>query len=188
MRFLSAILTALAMACGHSFATTILVVPVFEPISLRGTDGDDVVSDTGDALQATVMSRPMALSGAYPEALIDAIRSPHMIPGNNPNYKVQEANLLVLCNIGVSGTLDKAQHLTVRLDVSQLAIPAEVDLTARQILKLTIVAVRRTLEEYQRQQTQPLQVNLIIEGTDQNNSTLQELATKFPVGGAPGEK
>ncbi len=167
-------------------ATTIMVVPVFEPLSLHGTDGDEAISDTGGALQASVMSRPMAMTGAFPEVLMDAIRSPHLIPTNNPNYKVQETNLLVLCNIGISGTMT-AEGLTVRLDVAQLAIPPDVDLTSRQILKLTIVAVRKTLEEYQRPQTQPLAVTLVIEGADEAKASLRDLGNRFVVGVPPAE-
>ncbi|MBC8126595.1 MAG: hypothetical protein H8M99_05555 [Gloeobacteraceae cyanobacterium ES-bin-144] len=167
-------------------ATTITVVPIFEPLSLRGTDGDEAISDTGEALQACVLSRPMAMSGAFPEALVDAIRSPHLFPTNNPNYKIQETNLLVLCNILISGTMTP-EGLTVRLDVSQLAIPVEVDLTARQLLRLTIVAVRKTLEQYQRQQTQPLAVALVIEGADETKAGLRELAARFTIDGSPRE-
>ena len=115
----------LLWASGH--ATTIMVVPIFEPLSLQGTDGDEAISDTGEALQACVMSRPMAMTGATPEVLIDAIRSPHLIPTNNPNYKVQETNLLVLTNIGISGEMT-TEGLIVRLDVGQLEIPPGVDL------------------------------------------------------------
>lgn len=167
-----------------NWATTITVVPIFEPISLHGTDVDDVVTEVGDALQASVMSRPMALTGAFPEMLVDAIRSPHLIPTNNPNYKVQEANLLVLCNVGITGEIT-GEDLTVRLNVSELKIPEDVDLTTRQILNLAIVALRKTLEEYQRHQTQPLAVNLLIEGADDSKASLKDLATKFVVGGEP---
>lgn len=167
-------------------ATSIMVVPIFEPLSLQGTDGDEAISEIGEALQASVMPRPMALSGAFPEVLVDAIRSPHLIPTNNPNYKVQETNLLVLCNVGISGEMEH-NILTVKLNVSQLAIPPEVDLTTRQILKLAIVALRKTLDEYQRPQTQPLSVALIIDGTDEGKASLRDLGTKFVVGaeGAP---
>lgn len=162
-------------------ATTITVVPIFEPLSLHGTDGDEVISEIGETLQATVIQRPMALTGAFPEALVDAIRSPHIIPTNNPNYKVQEANLLVLCNIGISGEMVD-NVLNVRINVSQLAIPPEVDLTARQILKLAVLALRKTLDVYHRPQTQPLSVSLIVEGADDAKAGLRDLATKFVVG------
>ena len=165
-------------------ATTLTVQPVFEPISLYGTDGDEAISEIGEALQASVMSRPMALSGAFPEALVHAIRSPHLLPSNNPNYKVQEANLLVLCNIGITGEMTE-EGLNVRLDVAQLSIPADVDLTTRQILKLAIVAVRKTLDEYQRPQTKALNVSLFIDGTDDAKASLRDLGTKFVIGEAP---
>ena len=184
MKQLIAALICCGLAWSVASATTIMVVPVFEPLSLHGTDGDEAISDTGEALQACVMSRPMAMTGAFPEVLVDAIRSPHLIPTNNPNYKVEETNLLVICNIGISGEMT-TEGLTVRLDVAQLSIPAEVDLTARQILKLAIVALRKTLEEYQRPQTEPLAITLVIEGADEAKAGLRDLATRFVVGESP---
>ena len=186
MKIMISIMLAGLLACVSVSATTIMVVPVFEPLSLHGTDGDEAISDTGEALQACVMSRPMAMTGAFPEVLVDAIRSPHLIPTNNPNYKVQETNLLVLANVGISGEMT-TEGLIVRLDVAQLAIPPEVDLTSRQILKLAIVALRKTLEEYQRPQTQPLAVTLVIEGADETKASLRELGVKFVVGESPAE-
>lgn len=181
---LSAVISAVSMVLA-AHASTITVVPIFEPLSLHGTDGDDVISDTGEALQACVMSRPMAMTGAFPEVLVDAIRSPHLIPTNNPNYKVQEANLLVICNIGISAEMIDGT-LTVRLDVSQLQIPTEIDLTSRQILKLAIVALRKTLEEYQKPQAQPLKVSLLIDGAEGGKAGLKDLATRFEVNSAAG--
>jgi len=93
------------LLAGSGMATTIMVVPVFEPLSLHGTDGDEVISDVGEALQASVMARPMALTGAFPEVLVDSIKTSHQIPTNNPNYKVTEANLLVLCKVGIHGRM-----------------------------------------------------------------------------------
>lgn len=181
MKTLIAALFAGCLLWSAGRASTIMVVPIFEPLSLHGTDGDEAISDTGEALQACVMSRPMAMTGAFPEVLVDAIRSPHLIPTNHPNYKVQETNLLVICNIGISGEMS-AEGLAVRLDVAQLNIPPEVDLTARQILKLAIVAVRKTLEEYQKPQPQPLAVTLVIEGADESKAGLRELGARFVIG------
>lgn len=181
MKSLFAYLLVTGLAVATAAASTITLVPIFEPLSLHGTDGDEAISEIGETLQATVIQRPMALSGAFPEALVDAIRSPHLIPTNNPNYKVQEANLLVLCNIGISGeTVENV--LTVRLNVSQLAIPPDVDLTTRQVMKLAILALRKTLDEYHRPQTQPLSVSLMIEGADDAKAGLRDLDTKFVIG------
>lgn len=171
------------LACGVAPASTITMVPVFEPISLHGTDGDEAITEIGEALQACVMSRPMALTGAFPEALVEAIRSPQLPPTNHPNYKVRETNLLVICNIGVKAVIT-TEGLTVRLNIAELKIPQEIDLTARQILKLAIVAIRKTLQEYQKSQNNPLDVTLVIEGADDGKATLTDLAGKFTVGGA----
>lgn len=177
------LLPAWLVAClfaAAAHATTITMVPVFEPLGLHGTDGDEVIAETGEALQATVMPRPMALTGAFPEVLVESIRSPHKIPTNNPNYKVTEANLLVLCRIGLDATLSES-GLRVRLDVSNLSIPQDVDLTSRQVLKLAIVAVRKTLEDYQKLQTSDLHVALEIEGADEGKTPLRDLSAKFVV-------
>jgi len=184
------VLLMLCLACcagvSASLATTIMVVPVYEPLSLHGTDGDEAISDTGEALQACVLARPMALTGAFPEVLVEAIRSPHQIPTNNPNYVVRETNLLVLANIGIQAE-STPKGLSVRMDVSQMAIPMEVDLTARQILRLAIVALRRTLEEYQAPQDGPLEVMFAVEGADENRMGLLELNVSFTIGGPPAE-
>jgi hypothetical protein len=60
-----------------------------------------------------------------------------------------------------------------------------VDLTARQILKLAIVALRKTLEEYQRPQAQPLEVSLVIAGAEGDRAGLGDLAAGFTIGSAP---
>lgn len=159
-------------------ATTIMVVPIYEPLSMHGTDGDDAISDIGEALQATVMSRPMALSGAFPEVLIESIRTPHPLPSNNPNYDVQETNLLVLCNIGIRAQLTE-EALVVTLDISEISIPMEVDLTTRQILRIGIVAIRRTLEDYQRPQPNPLNVRIQIAGAVGDREPLRDVGVEF---------
>ena len=163
-------------------ATTITVVPIFEPLSLAGTDGDDALSGIGEALQASIMSRPMALSGAFPEDLVDAIRSPHLIPTNNENYKIQEANLLVISNLRMKAEL-VGGALIVTMNVSEFTVPKDLDLTARQIVKLSLIALRKTLEEYQRHQTQALSVVVNMEGAEGDKANLADLATKFTVAG-----
>ncbi|BCU78653.1 hypothetical protein [Luteolibacter sp. LG18] len=167
-----------------AFATTINMVPIFQPLSLHGTDGDKVITDIGEALQATVMPTPMVLTGSFPETLVDAINQPHKVPTNNPNYKVPEANLVVLCRLGIAAELSEGgAGLRVRLDVSGLTIPAEIDLTARQVLKLTIVAIRKTLEDYQKLQTSPLEVAIQIEGAEGGKAPLRDLTAKFQLPG-----
>ncbi len=176
---MKSIFLSLILAC-PCYATTISVVPIFEPLTLHGTDAADIITDIGEALQATVMPRPMALTGAIPEALVEAIRTPHPIPTNAPNYKVKEANLLVLCDLTLDAEMT-AEGMTVTLDVSKIVIPEEVDMTARQLIRITFAALQKTLEVYQQQQTQPLHVDIKITGTTEKNATLKDLEATFIV-------
>lgn len=177
--------TLIALLLGSRiFASTISVISIHEPISLHGTDVDGMISDTGEALQATVIARPMALTGAFPEVLVESISTPHKLPTNNPNYKVEEANLLILCNVGIGAEMSD-EGLLVSINVSQLSIPVEVDLTSRQLLKLTLIALRRTLEEYHRPQTDPLKVTVAITGTSENNASLMDLGVTFTLEDPP---
>ena len=127
------------------------------------------------------MSRPHAITGAVPEDLVHAIRRSHKIPSNNDNYQVQEANLLMLTGITILAHKD-GKTLNVRLNVANMNIPSEVDLTSSQILKLTIVAVRKTLEVYQAEQGRALPVKVLIEGTNELNAGLKDLNAEFTVG------
>lgn len=179
---LKALFALLALASPLPLAaTTISVVPVYEPLSMHGTDVDDGITDTGEALQATVAARPMALTGAFPEVLLESIRSPHKFPSNNPNYTVEEVNLLVLCNIGIGAEVTE-EGLKVRLNIANLTVPEDVDLTVRQVLKLALVAIRKTLEEYQKPQTEPLKVAILIEGVNDGTASLKELETNYVLG------
>jgi hypothetical protein len=135
--------------------------------------------------QIAVMPRPMALSGAFPEALVEAMRTPHKLPSNNPNYAVRETNLFVLCNIGVSATLTET-GLVVTFEIGSLVIPPDVDLTSRQILRIGLVALRNTLAEYQRPQPNPLNVRVVIAGAEGNLEPLRDVGIEFtlPAAGA----
>ena len=168
------------LLCSNLMATTISVVPIYEPLTLHGTDTGDIITDIGEALQATVMPRPMAITGAIPEALVEAIRTPHSIPTNAPNYKVKEANLLILCNLSMAAEMTE-QGMTVTLDISKIEIPADIDMTARQLIRITFAALQKTLEVYQQQQTEPLHVEIKITGATEKNLTLKDLEATFIV-------
>lgn len=177
------ILWVLVLGMALAGATTLSVVPIFEPISLHATDVDEAVSETGEALQATVISRPMALSGAFPETLMDAVRTSHRLPSNDPHYTVDEVNLLVLCGVGIHAEVVE-RTLEVTLDVSAMEIPEEIDLTERQVIKLAIVAVRKTLEVYQAPQPDRLEVAVTLTGAAGAREGLKDLECRFEVEGS----
>ena len=172
---------AVALCSSSALATTIMVTSIYEPLSLHDTDGDEAISQSGEALQACVMARPHAITGAYPEDLVHAVRTSHKIPTNNDNYQVQEANLMMLTGITVLAH-KQGKTLNVRLNVANMNIPTEVDLTSRQVLNLTILAIRKTLEAYQKEQGTVLPVKLAIEGTNELNEGLKDLNSEFKIG------
>lgn len=165
-------------------ATVIDVVVIHQPLSLHGSDVDDEVDDTGESLQAGILSRPMALTGAFPEVLVEAIAMPHQLPTNNPNYAIKEVNLVVLCGLKLSAEIDDTGVLQVEINVANLQIPEGVDLTARQVLKLVIGSIRKTVIEYNAQQKDDLKVLLRIVGTNESNRSLEDLGCQYK---APGK-
>lgn len=165
-------------------ATVIDVVVIHQPLSLHGSDVDDEVDDTGESLQAGILSRPMALTGAFPEVLVEAIAMPHQLPTNNPNYAIKEVNLVVLCGLKLSAEIDETGVLQVEINIANLQIPEDVDLTARQVLKLVIGSIRKTVMEYNGQQKDDLKVLLRIVGTNEGNRSLEDLGCQYK---APGK-
>jgi hypothetical protein len=166
---------------GSLSAVTLEVVQLFQPLSLHGTDGVGDEKDDEVPIQATVMSRPMAIAGAIPEDLVKAIATPCKILSNSPAYDVADANLLNLCKLKMVVEM-KGEILTVRFDVTELAIPDDVDVTARQVLRLSISAVRRTLKEYFKHSHDSLEVSIGVTGTNDGNASLKDLAVRFKAG------
>lgn len=161
-------------------AVTVEVVRLYQPISLHGTDGAGD-EDGDEVMQAAVMSRPMALAGAIPEDLVKAVGDPCKISSNSPAYTIEEANLLLICKIGLSVEMLE-DRLLVRLDISKLAMPEEVDLTARQVLTMSIKSIRRTLEAYFSHSDENLPWEVRITGTKESNASLKNLSAKYTVG------
>jgi hypothetical protein len=64
-----------------------------------------------------------------------------------------------------------------------LKIPEDVDLTARQVLKIVSVAIRKTLIDYNSMQKDEMKVILRIVGTNESNNGLQDLGMKYLVPG-----
>jgi hypothetical protein len=165
-------------------ATVIDVVSIYQPVSLHGSDVDNEVDDSGEALQAAILSRPMALTGAFPEVLVESIAMPHQLPTNNPNYEVKEVNLVVLCGLKLSADLVDKRNLHVEINIANLAIPEDVDLTVRQVLKLTAASIRKTVGEYNAGQKEELKVQLRIVGTNESNHSLEDLGAQYVLPGS----
>lgn len=164
-------------------ATVIDVVQIYQPISLHGSDVDDEVDDTGESLQASILSRPMALTGAFPEVLVESIAMPHALPTNNENYNIKEVNLVVICGLKIQAELDDDGMLLVEINIANLVIPEEIDMTARQVLRLVSGSIKKTLVEYNGMQKEDLRVQVRVVGTNESNHALQDMGNKYSVEG-----
>ena len=62
----SRVFAAFLLSTGLVSGVTVEVVQVYQPLSLHGTDGIGEALEEGDPVQAAVMARPYALTGAVP--------------------------------------------------------------------------------------------------------------------------
>lgn len=164
-------------------ASTIEVVRLYQPLSLHGTDGAGEHQEVDELLQASVMATPYALSGAFPEDLVKAVALPNKLRTNTEGYEVAEVNLVILSGLTIDVTMEDA-NLIITLDVSKLSIPEEIDLTTRQILKMTISSIIKTLQGYYShdEETLTLYCDVEITGTTESNASLADLTQKFTIG------
>ncbi|MDG2400689.1 MAG: hypothetical protein P8M04_08945 [Akkermansiaceae bacterium] len=174
------ILTLLVASASLTSATTLEVLRVFQPLSLHGTDVDHEFK--GEAIQAHIFARPMVLSGAMPENLVLAVATPHRMPATF-NYDVNECNLLTLFQVELSGIMLDSGQLKVAFNLSKMKAPEGVELPIRTVLKLSIQALKRTLEDYHHPENKPLKVKIAIEGTTEKNRSLRDLGGGFVVTG-----
>lgn len=132
---------------GSCFGVTKEVVQVFVPASYHDTDSATEYGVKGELLQAAVIDRFMVLSGAFPEDLAKAVLLPLQFTSNNPTYEVKEANLAILCGLELDVT-QVEETLNITINCSELEIPEVVEITAHQVLAMTIESLRRTLRLY----------------------------------------
>ena len=174
---MKAALLLLASTC-LSFGVTHEVHPIFQALSLHGTDVGEKLN--GEIIQARVSQFPAVVVGALPEGLVDEISAPHKLPGPD-SYKVPEAHLLVLCGITLEPEMT-AEGLICTFDLKKLKIPAEVEISTRSILQLATQALKDTLNTYYLEAKSTQKVLVKITGTTQKNATLKNLATAFEAG------
>ena len=170
---------------GGLSAITNEVVQVFQPATYHDTDSVTEYGKEGELIQAAVVARPMVLAGAFPEDLVKAVALPFQFETNSPTYRVKEANLMVLCGLEVEVTYDETSIEVVVL-CGKFKNAGVVELTDRQILAMTVEAIRRTLQVYYQDEGHSSfqgQIRLTELGEEQKE--LQDLDSVFEVGPNP---
>lgn len=171
--FLTLVLTALT-----ALSSTKAVYPIWQPISLHGTDVTSVPGMESGVEFGVIMSRPMVLSGALPEALVYAVGLSHQLASIG-TYEEKEANLLVLYNIKVEPTLND-KGLLIVFDLSKMTTPEDMEVSARDAIKLSIKAIKKTLQSYaDAHLRKDLKCAISIEGLSEKNQSFREFGEQF---------
>ncbi|MDP0490753.1 MAG: hypothetical protein Q7Q71_06870 [Verrucomicrobiota bacterium JB023] len=157
-------------------------VRVYQPLSMHETDSSNDLAQEGTLLQAEVFSRPMVLSGAFPEDLVKAVATPCQPPSNNPDYTVQEVNLVVLCGLSFELARDE-EKLSIWIDLKEYKKPEEVDVSLSKVCEMTVESIRRTLRSYYRAGGAEAGIECWIRftGPEERVDQVEHLATRFMV-------
>lgn len=164
------------------WAVTKEVVRVFQPVSYHDTDSAQEYGVKGELIQAAVIDRAAVLSGAFPEDLVRAVGMPFQLATNNPTYEVEEANLVVLCGLKLDVTREE-ESIAVVVDCAQFEVPELVELTAQQVLTMTVESIRRTVRVYYQDDAhESFKCHLSLVGLAEELKALQSLDSVFHVG------
>ncbi len=140
------ILTLVLVTSGMALSSTKSVCRVWQPISLHGTDVSSVLGKESGVDYTVLMSRPVVLSGALPEDLVYAVALKHQLASIG-GYDEKEAHLIALSKIKLRAQLTD-DGLLVTVDVSGAVVPKEVEVSLFNVVKLSIAALKMTLEDY----------------------------------------
>jgi hypothetical protein len=140
------LLTLLCVASSLAHASTKSVYEVWQPISLHGTDVSSVLGKESGVDYTVLMSRPVVLSGALPEDLVYAVGLKHQL-ARVGGYDQPEANLIALSNIKLRAQLTD-NGLLVTVDTSAAKVPKEVEVSLFNVVKLSVDAIRMTIQDY----------------------------------------
>ena len=175
----SVLLTFLALTLSTLAVTTGLNA-IYQPLALYGTDYDSDEAEDGKMLQGVVMDRPMALSGAFPEVLVEAVSSSHKLASIGA-YDEKEANLIPLCGVKVRAELGDTR-LRLVIDLEKLDVPKKLELSDLEVTILVIEAIMRTFSEWGEVHAEEAEVELIVTGREE----LETLGTVFLIGKSKG--
>lgn len=143
MKFLLISAVVLGSFLSQQLSAERMLIEVFQPTSLLGTELDSDPFENGESLPATIVSRPVIVEGAVPEGVVHAISLPHRIAGASENFP-NESNLVVLVGGSVYAEYGEKEH-QVFADFSKAKLPDNLGVTMMQVMKLTGICLQKTL-------------------------------------------
>jgi|GEM_PF-581319 hypothetical protein len=167
------ILVLMLVSSGIVSSSTKSVYRVWQPISLHGTDVSSVIGKESGVDYTVLMSRPVVLSGALPEDLVYAVALKHQLASIG-RYDEKEANLIALSKIKLHAQLGD-DGLLVTVNISGATVPKEVEVSLFNAVKLSIDALKMTLEHYSAAYLQEGMACSIVVTSDRKGPQLEQL-------------
>ena len=119
------------------------IAEIFQPTSLLGTDTEDEPLKDGQAMAATILSRPILIGGAFPESPVEAMCLPHKITGATDGFP-KESNLIVLVGAKISAEFGEKSH-SIIADFSRARVSEDLGVSLIQVMQLTAECLNRNL-------------------------------------------
>lgn len=126
----------LAVAAASAFAGTSGISFVYQPLTTLGTDSESTI---------VVAKVPIIVSGS-PETVLTYISAPHQLLQRGPSI-VEDSNLLSRLGISVTGETSGPGRYTATLDLSQMKLTRQYELTDEAVVKASLRCIRSTINE-----------------------------------------
>ena len=114
-----------------------LLIDVYQPTSLSGTEMEGDPLGTGEGINAVIVSRPVVVDWFFPKSTVHAISLPHKI-ANSPDGFPEESNLIVTVGGNVYVKSGEAEDQIIA-DFSKAMVPKRFGVTLIQVMKMTAI-------------------------------------------------
>ncbi len=121
------------------------IAPVYQPLSLLGTEMEANPLGAEEPIAADIFATPALVSSAYPEAIVHAIGLPHRFY-NAPEGFPEESNLLVLTGGKLEAEWGEERH-KITIDFSKVSIEEHLGITLQQLCDLTLLCLSKSLQQ-----------------------------------------
>ena len=109
---------------------------VYQPLTTLGTD---------DEAKIVIAKVPIIASGS-PEGVLNYICAPHQLLQRGPNI-IEDSNLLSRIGISVGGETSGPGRYTATLDLSQMKLTRQYELSDEAVVKAALRCIRSTINE-----------------------------------------
>jgi len=124
------------LAASPAFAGLSAISFIYQPLTSLGTDSET---------KLVVAKVPIILSGS-PESVLTYISAPHQLLQRGPSI-VDDSNLLSRLGISVEGEAAGPGRYTATLDLSQMKLTRQYELTDEEVVKAALRCIRSTINE-----------------------------------------